>query len=359
LPGLGSYLQTAANAGNVPAVLAGLASLIVVIVLMDQLIWRPVLAWADKFKVEMVSGDEPASAWFLDLLSRAWLVEALGRRVWAPLMESVDAFFRRRGRDRVQPTETDSRAGRPSPASLLAGVLFAAASLVGGVRVFLVLRAVGSAGWAAIGLGVLATFMRVAIALAIAMLWTIPLGVAIGTNRRLANVLQPVVQVVASVPATALFPVILLILLPLPGGLNLAAVILMLMGTQWYLLFNVIAGASAIPQDLRDTTDLLRLSRLERWRTLILPALFPYLVTGGITASGGAWNASIVAEYVQFGGRAHATTGIGALIAQATAAGHFDLLLAGTLALIATVVLINRTFWRWLYRMAEERFRMD
>jgi NitT/TauT family transport system permease protein len=201
--------------------------------------------------------------------------------------------------------------------------------------------------------------VRVAVSLGIAMLWTIPVGVAIGTNRRLAAVLQPIVQVVASVPATALFPFILLLLLPLPAGLNVAAVVLMLMGTQWYVLFNVIAGTSAIPQDLRDTTDLLRLSRVERWRTLILPALFPYLVTGGITASGGAWNASIVAEYVQFAGQAHATTGIGAVIAQATGAGKFDLLLAGTLSLICTVVLINRTFWRWLYRLAEERFRMD
>src|SRR4029077_20908451 len=119
-------------------------------------------------------------------------------------------------------------------------------------------------------------------------------GVAIGTNRRLAAILQPVVQVVASVPATALFPVSLLLLLPLPAGLNIAAVILMLMGTQWYLLFNVIAGASAIPQDLRDTTDLLRLPFLDRWRVLILPAIFPYVVTGAITAGGGAWNASIV-----------------------------------------------------------------
>jgi NitT/TauT family transport system permease protein len=133
----------------------------------------------------------------------------------------------------------------------------------------------------------------------------------------------------------------------------------MLMGTQWYVLFNVIAGTSAIPQDLRYTTDLLRLSRVERWRTLILPALFPYLVTGGITASGGAWNASIVAEYVQFAGQSHATTGIGAVIAQATSAGNYGQLLAGTLALIVTVVLINRVFWRWLYRLAEERFRMD
>ena len=151
----------------------------------------------------------------------------------------------------------------------------------------------------------------------------------------------------------------LLALLQAPGGLNIAAVLLMLMGTQWYLLFNVIAGAAAIPQDLRYTTDLLRLSSLDRWRTLILPALFPYIITGSITASGGAWNASIVAEYVEFGGQTHATTGAGALIAEATAKGNYALLLAATLALVLTVVLINRTFWRRLYKLAEERYRME
>ncbi len=171
--------------------------------------------------------------------------------------------------------------------------------------------------------------------------------------------LQPVVQVLAAVPATALFPVILLFLIRLPGGLNLAAILLMLMGTQWYLLFNVIAGASAIPRDLRDTTDLLRLGRLARWRTLILPSLFPFIVTGAITASGGAWNASIVAEYVEFGGQTHATFGVGSVIASATAAGDYPALLAGTLALVVTVVLINRLFWMRLYRLAEERYRME
>jgi len=183
--------------------------------------------------------------------------------------------------------------------------------------------------------------------------------VAIGTNRRLAALVQPVVQVVASVPATALFPVLLLALLRLPGGLNLSAVLLMLLGTQWYVLFNVIAGASALPQDLMYTTDVLRLSCWQCWRTLFLPALFPYLVTGMITASGGAWNASIVAEHVQFGGETHATSGVGALIARATSEGNYALLLAGTLVLILTVVTINRTFWRWLYRVAEERFSME
>ena len=131
------------------------------------------------------------------------------------------------------------------------------------------------------------------------------------------------------------------------------------MGTQWYLLFNIIAGASAIPQDLKYTTALLQLGRWERWRTLILPALFPYIITGAITASGGAWNASIVAEHVEFGGRTLQTAGIGALIAQATATGDYPLLLAATLTMIFTVVLINRLLWRRLYRLAEERYRME
>jgi NitT/TauT family transport system permease protein len=171
--------------------------------------------------------------------------------------------------------------------------------------------------------------------------------------------MQPMVQVVASIPATALFPIILLALLKISGGLNIAAVLLMLMGTQWYLLFNVIAGAAAIPQDLRYTTDLLRLRSIDRWRTLILPALFPYIITGSITASGGAWNASIVAEYVEFGGQTHETIGAGALIARATSASDYPLLLASTLGLILAVITINRTLWRRLYRLAERRYRMD
>ena len=176
---------------------------------------------------------------------------------------------------------------------------------------------------------------------------------------RLAKVLQPIVQVLASIPATALFSVILLTLIRLPGGLSIAAVVLMLMGTQWYVLFNVIAGAIAIPEDLREVTTILRLSHWERWRTLLLPALFPYIVTGAITAGGGVWNASIVAEYVQFGGQAHWILGVGALITQTTNSGDFALLIAGTLALVTTVVLINRLFWRRLYRLAEARYHMD
>jgi NitT/TauT family transport system permease protein len=270
----------------------------------------------------------------------------------------VDGGFQRRARGVIASPEISGEAGSSRWAiGILIGLLLVA--LYGSYRAAALLVTLPAATWVELGKGIVATFLRVSVALAITLIWTIPVGVFIGTNRRLATVLQPVVQVVASIPATALFPVVLLALLQVPGGLNIAAVLLMLMGTQWYLLFNVIAGAAAIPQDLRYTTELLRLSSFDRWRTLILPALFPYIITGAITASGGAWNASIVAEYVEFGGQTHKTLGVGALIANATSAGDYALLLAGTLVLVVTVILINRIFWRRLYRLAEERYRME
>jgi len=358
LPGLGSYLQTAANEGNLRAVILGVATLVLVIVLLDQFVWRPLIAWTDKFKVDMVEGDEPPRSWFLDLISRAWVIEQFGVRIWRPFSEWADRGFQRRTSGVIASLEPS---GEAKASRLAKGILtgFLLGAFYGGYRAATLLATLSGSAWADLGKGIVATFLRVSVALAITLIWTIPVGVFIGTNRRLAAILQPIVQVVASIPATALFPVMLLALLQAPGGLNIAAVLLMLMGTQWYLLFNVIAGASAIPQDLIYTTDLLRLSSLDRWRTLTLPALFPYIITGAITASGGAWNASIVAEHVEFGGETHATTGVGALIAQATGTGDYALLLAATLALVITVVFINRTFWRRLYRLAEERYRME
>ncbi len=356
LPGLGSYLQTAANRGDLKAVGWGIGVLVLVILLLDQLAWRPLLAWADKFKVEMTESEEPPQSWFLDLLAGSWLLERVSERFMLPLLERLDGKV---PSDEVVPPLERSTAGRAPVALVAAGVALAALALYGSVRAVGLLTQLPAAAWGDLAIGLGATFLRVAVALLIALLWTVPLGVLIGTNRKLAEILQPLVQVVASVPATALFPVLLIVLLRLPGGLNIAAVLLMLLGTQWYLLFNVIAGASAIPQDLRSTTALLRLNRMDRWRTLVLPALFPYLVTGLITAGGGAWNASIVAEHVEFAGGTYSTRGVGAVIAQATDQANYPLLLAGTLALVLTVVIINRSFWQRLYRIAEERYRME
>jgi NitT/TauT family transport system permease protein len=358
LPGLGSYLQNAANQSDLHAVMLGVLTLITVIVLLDQFVWRPLIEWTDRFKIEMVEGDEPPSSWFLDLVSRSWLLQQLGARIWRPFSEWVDKGFQRRIGGNIAPPESIPDPPRSGLALAILSA-FLGVALYGSYLAAQLLWSLPASAWIELGRGILATFLRVSVALAIALIWTIPVGVFIGTTRRLATILQPIVQVIASIPASALFPVVLLALVNVPGGLNIAAVLLMLMGTQWYLLFNVIAGAAAIPQDLIRTTDMLRLSAFDRWRTLILPALFPYIITGAITASGGAWNASIVAEYVEFGGATHATTGVGALIAHATAAGDYALLLAATLALIITVISINRTFWRRLYRLAEERYRME
>ncbi len=356
LPGLGAYLKEAASQGNWQAVGWGLGTLVLVIILLDQLVWRPLLAWAERFKLEMTESDNPPSSWFYDVLQRSQLLERWSSTIWRPLNDAVDGLMIRLF---PPPDTVEEGEGGTRWAAYGVGFLLAMGLGYGTLQAAAMLAQVSGTQWVQIALGVGATLLRVAVALAIALAWTIPVGVAIGTNPRLAGFIQPLVQVAASVPATALFPVLVLVLLNLPGGLNIAAVLLMLMGTQWYLLFNVIAGASAIPQDLKYTASLLRLSRWGRWRTLILPALFPYVITGAITASGGAWNASIVAEYIEFGGQTLHTIGIGALIAEATAQGDYPLLLAATLSMILTVVLINRLLWRRLYRVAEEIYRMD
>lgn len=354
LPGLGAYLHEAAGQGNFTAIAWGIVTLVLLIVLLDQLVWRPLLVWSDRFTISMVEDAEPPTAWFYTAWRTSRLAHWLHDRLIEPGVERLDSWLiHRRPPTNAAATRNTSWIARFLPLIPLALLVY------GLYRSAVLLLTLSVSQWQTIGLGLLATLLRVTAALILALLWTIPLGVAIGTNRRLATLLQPLVQIAASVPATALFPVILLFILRLPAGLNIAAVLLMLMGTQWYLLFNIIAGATAIPQDLKYTSSLLQLGRWERWRTLILPALFPYLVTGAITAGGGAWNASIVAEYVEFGGQTLHTTGLGAIISEATAQGDYALLLAATLTMVVAVILINRLLWRRLYVLAEEKYRME
>jgi NitT/TauT family transport system permease protein len=203
-----------------------------------------------------------------------------------------------------------------------------------------------------------ATFLRVEAVLLLAALWIVPAGVAIGLRPKLSAIAQPIAQIAASVPATALFPIILLVLIR-AGGLGIGSIVLLLLGTQWYLLFNAIAGATAIPADLKEVCNSYQLSVAERWRRLFLPAIFPYLITGFVTASGGAWNASIVAEYFHFRGQTISTTGPGAIISQATDSGNYRLLLAATLMMAVMVVTINRLVWRPLYTLASARFKLE
>jgi NitT/TauT family transport system permease protein len=204
-----------------------------------------------------------------------------------------------------------------------------------------------------------ATFLRVELTLVLAGLWTIPAGVFIGSRPRLSAIAQPIAQIAASVPATALFPIVMLFLIRVGGGLGIGSIVLLLLGTQWYILFNVIAGASAIPTDLKEVCNIFHLGKIERWRRLILPAIFPYVLTGLVTASGGAWNASIVAEYFRFQGKTISITGLGALISRATDNGNFPVLLGATVVMASLVVTVNRLLWRRLYTLASTRYKLE
>lgn len=356
LPGLGSYLQQAASEGNLGALALGLAVLAGVIILFDQLLWQPLLSWARRFEQGAETAGRPVpSSWWYEVLARSRLLAATLRPLGAWVLAKLDAWAIRRFPWR--PERPRRSAGR-SWSRYLARAVAGGGLLGGGLVVWRFVSPLDARAWAEVGLGLLATLGRVAAALLLALLWTVPAGVAIATRVRLARWLQPVVQIAASIPATALFPVLVLALVRLPRGLDLAAVVLMLAGAQWYLLFNVIAGASTIPRQLEQATALLGLSRTQRWRRLVLPALMPFLVTGSITASGGAWNASIIAEYLSLGGQTLQVRGLGSLIARATASGDYRLLLAATAAMVLAVVTINRLCWRRLQLLVEERYRL-
>jgi NitT/TauT family transport system permease protein len=356
LPGLGSYLQTAANAGNTRAIWWGMGVMIGIIVVIDQLVWRPVIAWAEKFKFEQVeSTDAPRSA-VLDLLRSSRVLPFFSRLTVQPAREFLSLHFARNHAMEAPRSATRSAfkwLTRLSLAALLVAIVFASVNMV------MLLTHLTREELRSIFLGAGATLLRVAFTLFLAALWTIPAGILIGLKPKLSAIAQPIAQVAASVPATALFPIILLVLIRAGGGLGIGSILLLLLGTQWYILFNVIAGAIAIPTDLKEVCSVFRFGRTERWRELLLPGIFPFLITGFVTASGGAWNASIVAEYFKFRGHTYLTTGLGAVISNATDTGNIRVLLAATILMAAMVVTINRLVWRRLYHLASTRFRLE
>ncbi|HXZ79427.1 MAG TPA: ABC transporter permease subunit [Terriglobales bacterium] len=357
LPGLGSYLQTAASAGDTSEMIWGLAAMIAVILLLDQLVWRPLIAWSDKFKFEQVESSvvprSPLIAW----IKNSRILGIMRKKWFAPLSERLVMRFAHRSEE---PTTQEAANGK---FKRIAGIVLAVAAL--GAVVYALIHSVILLGRISSGeleltvKSAIATFLRVTASLLIASAWTIPTGVAIGFHPRLARIAQPLAQIAASIPATALFPVLLVAIVRLGGGLGIGSILLMLLGTQWYILFNVIAGALAIPSDLREVGGIFRFSNRERWMTVILPGIFPYLLTGLVTASGGAWNASIVAEYFHLKDQTYSTLGLGAQISRATDTGNFHLLLLSTVVMAGLVVTVNRLLWKPLFRLAENRYRLD
>ena len=354
LPGIGSYMSVAIDRGDGRAMAGAVVAMIVMIVAVDQLIWRPALAWAQKFKVEETEATDVPTSWVLDLLRRSRLI---------PWIEGQAAqLFAVAERRQLARSAALAEGATVHPLAMLArlaGVALVVLALWGAVRLVILLSALTLAEWLRLAAALSLTFLRTYSALALGMLWTVPVGIWIGLSPRRLRALQPVIQVAAAFPAPMIFPLVTLLLLVAGVNFSWGCVVLMLLGSQWYILFNVLAGAGAMPHDLQEVATIYGLSRWARWRTLYLPAVFPYLVTGLITAAGGAWNASIVAEYVRYRGELLIAPGLGSLITEATAAANFPLLAAGVLTMSLALVTLNRTLWRRVYRIADERFSLN
>jgi NitT/TauT family transport system permease protein len=360
LPGLGSYLQTAADSGDVRGLVAGFATVILIVVATDQLIWRPLIVWSDKFKFEQVESADRVTSPILTLLQRSALFTSLPNQLWSRFEGPIYRRIARRNKNRVvRPLDDGPTHGSIGPALWTVAAVLLTVVGWGALQAVLMLKTVTWPEFKMLLEGAGATFLRVNASLLISALWTIPVGVAIGFNPRLARFIQPVAQILASVPATAFFPILLIGLVKIGGGLGIGSIALMLLGTQWYILFNVIAGAMSIPSDLREVASLFRFTRWQRWTQLILPGIFPYLITGMVTASGGAWNASVFAEYSRMPDRTLETVGLGAQISAATDAGRFPILLLATIFISLMVVTMNRLVWRRLYRLAETRYKLE
>jgi len=353
LPGVGSYIALAIEHRDLAAVCWAIGTMLVVILIYDQVLFRPLVAWADRFRFEQEPGVPPPQSWAFDVLRRSRIIERLREQVSALWRSSLRW---RRSRKPTSGTPA-KRAGRALVLPFTAVVLVLAGMALWQVAKFVMsgidLRDVG----VTVLLG-LATLARVVVLIAIASLIWVPIGVWVGTRPRVALFVQPVAQFLAAFPANLLFPIVVSGIVIWRLNPNIWLSPLMILGTQWYILFNVIAGAAAIPAELRAVAVNLRVRGWLWWRRIALPAVLPYYVTGAITASGGSWNASIVAEVASWGNEHLHAEGLGAYIAEQTDAGDFHHIVLGIAVMSLFVVVINRVFWRPLYHYAERKFRL-
>ncbi len=359
LPGIGSWLALAIAEKDIAAVALAVAAMAVVILLYDQLVFRPIVAWADKFRFEQTAAQQRPRSWVFDFVRRARVI----KRMLAPVAELGTGL-----RTRITGLQSKASASPRGPMSpglaKAADAAWLAVVVVGtGVVLWFVVRYLranlGMADVAeAVGLGFL-TLTRVAVLIAVASLIWVPIGVWLGLRPRAAARAQPIAQFLAAFPANVLFPIAVVAIVSLRLDPDIWLSPLMVLGTQWYILFNVVAGASALPTDLREASTIYRLRSRQWWSKVILPGIFPYYVTGALTASGGSWNASIVAEVASWGDTRLEAAGLGAFIAKATDAGDYPRVVLGVAVMSIFVVTINRLLWRRLYTLAARRYRID
>jgi NitT/TauT family transport system permease protein len=354
LPGVGSYIALAIEHQDLRAVTWAIVTMLVVILIYDQVLFRPLVAWADRFRFEQEAGVLPPRSWVFDVLRRSRIVERLTR----PFGVLWRLTLRPRWPDKPQ----FSKQTLPLAQSRIAFVFGLIVVALSAAALWEIVRfIVEGITLADVGLAILlgfATLARVVVLIAIASVIWVPIGVWVGTRSRAANIVQPIAQFLAAFPANVLFPVVVSLIVAWRLDPNIWLSPLMILGTQWYILFNVIAGAAAIPAELRAVGVNLHVRGWLWWRRIALPAVLPYYVTGAITASGGSWNASIVAEVASWGQQHLQAFGLGAYIAQQTDAGDFHRIVLGIVVMSLFVVVINRLFWRPLYFYAERKFRL-
>jgi NitT/TauT family transport system permease protein len=353
LPGIGSWLAMAIEQRDIRSVALAVAAMAVVILAYDQLLFRPIVAWADKFRSEQIAAQQRPQSWVYDLMRRGRVIKQLFALTGGLLVRLPVARF-----PFSMTLWTRLWHGRVGDAIWLAIVLAATGYAFWLIVDYLHANLAVSDVVGAFGLGLI-TLARVVVLIAIASLIWVPIGVWIGLRPSLAERAQPIAQFLAAFPANVLFPIVVVIIVSLRLNPDIWLSPLMILGTQWYILFNVVAGASAFPTDLREASSLFRLRSWQWWRDVILPGIFPYYVTGALTASGGSWNASIVAEVASWGDTKLEAAGLGAFIAKATDAGDYPRVVLGIVVMSIFVVSINRVLWRPLYRLAERRFRLD
>ncbi len=362
LPGLGSYMASAVERGDNLGAFWAVVAMLFVIVTSDQFVWRPLIAWADKFKMELTEASQAPRSWVYEILRGAYVFEWLGSNVFHPMVD----FLRKLTRRDVTPSTPVSGGGSRIWKGVFMAVVCGFGLWVGVQALVGVIAAIRTVQQAVsldtlgkiLGLGFLTLLRVLCMTVLATLIWT-PIGVWIGFKPSVARIAQPLAQIAASFPVNMTFPIVVGVFVAWRIPMNWGSILLIAMGTQWYLLFNVIAGAMAIPNDLKDAARTYGLRGWALWRTLILPAIFPFWVTGACTAAGGAWNASIVAELATWGDTTLKADGLGAFIADVTQRGDIPLIICSIATMSLFVVATNQLLWRRLYGLAERRFRLD
>ncbi|SDU28356.1 NitT/TauT family transport system permease protein [Verrucomicrobium sp. GAS474] len=362
LPGIGSYMSVAQGEGDIVAQIAGGLAMVFIIVVLDQLLWYPLVVLSQRFKMEETQSGPVERSWFLEWIMKSTLINGFLEFIQKPKIFRFDLSAAAVLPASVLPGRDDGKDGAPEWVGqgiyfLAVGALVVLAGC-GVWQVILLLKAVPFGEWLKIFGVTTLTGLRVFATIILGTLWTVPVGIWIGKSQKWRGRLQPIIQIIASFPAPMLFVYLLTLVLFVHGTLEWGAIVLMLAGAQWYILFNIISGASVIPAELDEYSRMAGLSGWVKWTRFYLPAIFPSLVTGWVTAEGGAWNASIVSEYVEKSGHAYTATGVGAYINTAMTSEHFGNLAAASLVMIAGFVLIRRVLWKPLQRLSQDRFRI-